>query len=83
MIEYICTYIYIYVIVYNHKELKQHQIVLQVIHLNRQIWFLKVKEYNKGTNKDYIPLEKTEHTRKKTFVYDFNGNVTKILGDYL
>jgi len=45
--------------------------------------FLKVKEYKKGTNKDYTPLEKTEHTRKKTFVYDFNGNVTKILGDYL
>ncbi len=41
-------------------------------------------------NRDYIPIEKTEHTRKKTFkfVYDFNhhdsdGNVTKILGNFL
>ncbi len=28
-------------------------------------------------------MEKTEHTTKKTFVYDFNGNETKILGNYL
>ena len=27
-----------------------------------------------GSNKDYLPIEKTEHTRKKTFVYAFNGN---------
>ena len=45
--------------------------------------FLKVKKYITGANKDYKPIEKTEHTRKKTFVYAFNGNVTKILGDYL
>ena len=45
--------------------------------------YLKIKNYKKGANKDYIPTEKTEHTRKKTFVYNFNGNVTKILNDYL
>jgi hypothetical protein len=28
--------------------------------------FLKVKEYKRGANKDNIPIEKTEHTRKKT-----------------
>ena len=44
--------------------------------------FLKVKEYKRGANKDYIPIEKTEHTRKKTFIYDFNG-ITKILSNYL
>ncbi len=42
--------------------------------------FLKVKEYKKGTNKDCTPLETTERTRKKTFVYDFNGIVPKLLG---
>ena len=36
-----------------------------------------------GGNKDYVPIEKTEHTRKKTFVYPFNGNVTKILNNDL
>ena len=45
--------------------------------------FLKMKEYKKGINRDYVPTEKTEHTRKKTFIYDFNGNVTKILSNYL
>ncbi len=45
--------------------------------------FLKVKEYTKGTNEDYTPLEKTEHTRNKRFVYDLNGNVTKNLGNFL
>ena len=45
--------------------------------------YLNFKNYKRGANKDYIPIEKTEHTRKKTFIYDFNGNVTKILGDYL
>ncbi len=45
--------------------------------------FLKVKEYKKGANKDYKPIEKTEHTRKKTFIYDFNGNVTNISSNYL
>ena len=29
-----------------------------------------VKNYKKGNNKDYIPIEKTDHTRKKTFTYD-------------
>jgi hypothetical protein len=43
--------------------------------------YLSFKKYKIG--KDYIPIEKTEHTRKKTFVYDFNGNFTKILGNYL
>ena len=41
--------------------------------------YLKIKEYKRGENKDYVPIEKTEHTRKKTFIYPFNGNVTKIL----
>ena len=45
--------------------------------------FLKMKEYKKGINRDYVPTEKTEHTRKKTFVYDFNGNITRSLGNYL
>ena len=36
-----------------------------------------------SNNKDYIPIEKTEYTRKKTFIYDFDGGVTKILGIYL
>ena len=44
--------------------------------------FLKVKEYKRGANKDYKPIEKTEHTRKKTFIYDFNG-ITKLLSNYL
>ncbi len=39
--------------------------------------FLKEKEYKNEANKDYIPCEKTEHTRKKTFIYDFNG-ISKI-----
>jgi hypothetical protein len=29
--------------------------------------FLKVKEYKKGTNKDYIPLEKTESEESNDF----------------
>ncbi len=41
--------------------------------------YLQVKYYKKNSNKDYIPLEKTAHTRKKTFIYDFNGNVLKPL----
>ncbi len=45
--------------------------------------FLNVKQYKRGVNKDYTPSEQTEHTRKKTFIYDFNGNVTKILSNYL
>ena len=45
--------------------------------------YLKFKKYKIGSNKDYVPIEKTEHTRKKTFVYPFNGNFTKILGNYL
>ncbi len=45
--------------------------------------YLKIKKYNRGNNKDYTPIEKKEHTRKKTFVYDFNGNVTKTFGNYL
>ena len=45
--------------------------------------YLKINKYKRGNNKDYSPIVKTEHTRKKTFVYDFNGNVTKILNDYL
>ena len=53
----------------------------QLLEVSEQ--FLKVKKYITGANKDYKPIEKTEHTRKKTFVYAFNGNVTKILGDYL
>jgi hypothetical protein len=42
---------------------------------------LKVKEYKRGANKDYLPIEKTEHTRKKTFIYDLNG-ITKVLSKY-
>ena len=45
--------------------------------------YLNFKNYKIGSNKDYVPIEKTEHARKKTFVYYFNGNVTKILGNYL
>ena len=45
--------------------------------------FLKIKKYEIGSNKDYLPIEKTEHTRKKTFVYAFNGNIIKILNNYL
>ena len=45
--------------------------------------YLLVKNYKKGINKDYIPIEKTEHNRKKTFIHDFNGSVSKILGVYL
>ncbi len=44
--------------------------------------YLNFKNYQRRNNKDYTPIEKTEHTRKKTFVYDFNGNVTKILVNY-
>jgi hypothetical protein len=41
--------------------------------------YLEIKKNKIGSNKDdYIPIEKTEHTRKKTFDYPFNGNVTKI-----
>jgi hypothetical protein len=45
--------------------------------------YLKIKEYKRGENKDYVPIEKTEHTRKKTFVYNFNGNVAKVLNNHL
>ena len=45
--------------------------------------YLNFKNYKRGANKDYIPIEKTEHTRKKTFIYDFNGNYTKVLDHYL
>ncbi len=31
--------------------------------------YLNFKNYKIGSNKDYAPIEKTEHTRKKTFVY--------------
>jgi hypothetical protein len=45
--------------------------------------YLKIKNYKIGSNKDYVPIEKTEHTRKKTFVFPFTGNITKILNNYL
>jgi hypothetical protein len=45
--------------------------------------YLNFKKYKIGSNKDYLPIEKTDHTRKKTFVYPFNGNFTKLLGNYL
>ena len=45
--------------------------------------YLNFKKYKIGSNLDYPPREKTEHTRKKTFVYPFNGNITKILNNYL
>ncbi len=45
--------------------------------------YFNFKNYQRQNNKDYIPIEKREHTRKKTFVYDFNDNVTKFLGNYL
>ena len=45
--------------------------------------YLKFKNYKIGSNKDYVPIEKTEHTRKKTFVFPFTGNITKILSNYL
>jgi hypothetical protein len=45
--------------------------------------FLTAKIYKKGINRDYAPIEKTVHTRKKIFIYDFNGGVTKLLGTYL
>ena len=45
--------------------------------------YLTVKKYKRDINRDYEPKEQTEHKRKKTFVYDFNGSVTKILGKYL
>jgi hypothetical protein len=45
--------------------------------------YLKIVKYKIGSNKDYLPIEKKEHTRKKTFVYPFNGNITKILNNYL
>ena len=45
--------------------------------------YLKIKKYKIGSNKDYLPIEKTEHTRKKTFVFPFTGNITKILNNYL
>ncbi len=45
--------------------------------------YLNFKNYKRGNYKDYIPIEKTEHTRKKTFVYDLNGYVTKISCYYL
>ena len=41
--------------------------------------YLNFKNYKIGSNKDYVPIEKTEHTRKKTFVFPFTGNITKIL----
>ena len=45
--------------------------------------YLKINKYKIGSNKDYLPIEKTDHTRKKTFVYPFNGNISKILNNYL
>jgi hypothetical protein len=45
--------------------------------------YLNFKNYKIGSNKDHVPIEKTEHTRKKTFVYPFNGSFTKRLGNYL
>ncbi len=44
--------------------------------------YLNFKIYKRGSNKDYTPIEKTEHSRKKIFVYDFNCNVTKLFGNY-
>jgi hypothetical protein len=44
--------------------------------------YLNFKNYKIGSNKDYVPIEKTGHTRKKTFVYPFNGNFTKLLGNF-
>jgi hypothetical protein len=31
--------------------------------------FLKVNEYKKDTNKDYTPLEKTEHTQERKHLF--------------
>ena len=44
--------------------------------------YLSYKKYVIKQNRDYTPWEKTPHTRKKTFVYDFNGKV-EILNQYL
>ena len=44
--------------------------------------FLSYKKYVLKQNRDYSPWEKTEHTRKKTFVYAFDGHV-QILNQYL
>ncbi len=44
--------------------------------------YLNFENYKRGDNKDYTLIETTEHTRKKTFVYGFNGNVSNFLGDY-
>ncbi len=40
--------------------------------------FLKDERIKNGINNGYVPTEKTEHTIKKTFIYDFNGNITKL-----
>ena len=45
--------------------------------------YLTVKNYKRGNNKDYIPIENTEHKRKKTFLYAFNGSVQNVLSTYL
>ena len=38
--------------------------------------YLVLKNYRRGTNKDYIQKEQTvAHDRKKTFIYDFDGNI--------
>ncbi len=39
----------------------------------------KVKEYKRRAPKDFILIEKTEHSLQKTFIYDLHGNVTKFL----
>ena len=44
--------------------------------------FLSFKKYVLKQNRDYTPWEKTPHTRKKTFVYAFDGNV-ETLNTYL
>ena len=44
--------------------------------------YLSHKKYVLKQNRDYTPWEKTPHTRKKTFVYAFDGKV-QILNQYL
>ena len=37
--------------------------------------YLRFKNFNFPANKDYIPIEKTEHARKKTFYLPFNYDI--------
>ena len=40
--------------------------------------YLDFKNYKVGAHRDYVPWEKVEHARKKTFSFAFDGDIATL-----